>query len=119
MMEYKYSDGMPLAPVEIVTPFNNSRTKQLALVDSGSDWCSLPKELWDKLEFKEPGFLELGTPLGWYEDGFTWCKIKLAGKEISVEVHYSLAPEILIGRNAMKHFVITFDGKREKLEIKD
>lgn len=108
-----------MVPVEIINPFNNSRTKQLALVDSGSDWCSLPKELWDKLEFRELGLLELGTPLGWHEAGFSWCKIKLAGKEISVEVHYSSAPEILIGRNAMKHFAITFDGKREELTIRD
>lgn len=118
-MEYKYTEGMPLAPVEIVNPFNNSRIKQLALIDSGSDWCSLPRELWDRLKFKELGLLELGTPSGWQEVGFSWCKIKIADKEIPVEVHYSFTPEILIGRNAMKYFVITFNGKKEELDIKD
>jgi len=80
-MKYQYSEGMPVVPVEIANPFTNSRTKQLALVDSGSDWCSLPRELWDKLEFKELGLLELGTPSGWQEAGFSWCKILSTAKE--------------------------------------
>lgn len=116
-MEYKYVEGMPLAPAQMINPLTNSRTKHLALIDSGSDWCSLPKELWDKLEFKELGLLELGTPLGWQEAGFSWCNLKLAHKEISIEIHYNFGPEILIGRNAMKYFLIAFDGKREKLTI--
>ncbi|MFQ6003836.1 MAG: hypothetical protein ACE5KJ_08825, partial [Candidatus Zixiibacteriota bacterium] len=61
-MEWKYIDNLPLVPVEIINPFNNKRTKQLGLIDSGSDWSSMPKELWDELEFKEIGLLELGTP---------------------------------------------------------
>jgi hypothetical protein len=77
----------------------------------------MPKGLWDELEFKEIGLLELGTPLGWMEAGFSWCTIQIVGKTIAVEIHYTKGDEVLIGRNAMKHFVITFDGKKGKTII--
>lgn len=67
--------------------------------------------------FEEIGRLELGTPMGWREAGFTWCNIEVAGKTIPVELHYTFGPEVLIGRNAMKYFIITFDGKNEKIKV--
>ena len=115
MMEWKYTQDIPLIPVEIINPYNSHKSKHLALVDSGSDWCSLPKQLWDDLGFFEIGLLELGTPLGFTEVGFSWCNINIAGKTIPVEIHYTIGDEILIGRNAMKHFLFTFDGKKGKI----
>jgi len=38
---------------------------------------------------------------------------------ISVEIHYTIGDEILIGRNAMKHFLVTFDGKKGKIIFGD
>ena len=73
MMEWKYTEDIPLIPVEIINPYNSSKSKHLALVDSGSDWCSLPKQLWDDLDFLEIGLFELGTPLGFTEVGFSWA----------------------------------------------
>lgn len=119
MMEWKYIEEIPLIPVEIINPYNSHRSKQLALVDSGSDWCSLPKQLWDYLDFSDIGLLELGTPLGWAEVGFSWCNMNIIDKMIPVEIHYTSGDEILIGRNAMKHFIITFDGKKGKIIIKE
>jgi len=75
--------------------------------------------LWDDLNFFEIGLLELGTPLGFTEVGFSWCNINIAGKIIPVEIHYTIGDEILIGRNAMKHFLVTFDGKKGKIIIRD
>lgn len=54
-MEWKYTEDIPLIQVEISNPFNSRKSKHLAFVDSGSDWCSLPKQLWDDL-----GFLDIG-----------------------------------------------------------
>lgn len=53
MMEWKYTGDSPLIPIGIINPYNNRKSKHLALVDSGSDWCSLPKQLWDELDFLE------------------------------------------------------------------
>ncbi len=119
MMEWKYTGDIPLIPVEILNPFNSRKSKHLALVDSGSDWCSLPKVLWDDLGFLDIGLIELGTSLGWAEVGFSWCNLNIADKTIPVEIHYTSDDEILIGRNAMKHFIITFDGKKSKIIIKE
>ncbi|MDI6859254.1 MAG: hypothetical protein QMC85_02035 [Methanocellales archaeon] len=116
MGEWQYIDGAPLVPVEIINPFNDVASRQLALIDS--DWCSMPKELWDELGFEQVGLLELGTPLGWVEVGFSWCNIRIADETIPVEVHYMYGYEILIGRNAMKHFVVTFNGKDGRIIIK-
>jgi len=120
MMEWKYTEeGIPLIPAEIINPYNSRKSKHLALVDSGSDWCSLPKQLWDDLDFLDIGLLELGTPLGFTEVGFSWCNLNIAGKTIPVEIHYTIGDEILIGRNAMKHFLVTFDGKKGKIIFDD
>lgn len=119
MMEWKYTEDIPLIQIEISNPYNSRKSKYLALVDSGSDWCSLPKQVWDDLGFKDIGLLELGTPLGWTEVGFSWCSLTIGEKMIPVEIHYTLGDEILIGRNAMKYFIITFDGKKGRIIIKD
>lgn len=56
--------------------------------------------------------------MGWAGVGFSWCNLNIGDKTIPVEIHYTLGDEILIGRNAMKHFIITFDGKKGKIIIK-
>jgi hypothetical protein len=45
--------------------------------------------------------------------------MNIIDKMIPVEIHYTSGDEILIGRNAMKHFIITFDGKKGKIIIKE
>jgi hypothetical protein len=59
MMEWKYTEDIPLIPVEIINPYNSSKSKHLAL------------------DFFEIGLLELGTPLGFSEVGFSWCKAEM------------------------------------------
>ncbi len=77
------------------------------------------KTIVDDLDFSDIGLLELGTPLGWTEVGFSWCNMNIIDKMIPVEIHYTSGDEILIGRNAMKHFIITFDGKKGKIIIQE
>ncbi|MFQ6056871.1 MAG: hypothetical protein ACE5J3_12920 [Methanosarcinales archaeon] len=119
MGEWNYEDGLPLVQIEIINPYNSKQTKKLALVDSGSDWCSVPYELWNELNFFEIGLLELGTPTtGWTEVSYSWCYIILENRKIPVELHYSYDDEVLIVRNLMKYFIITLDGINSRLEIK-
>lgn len=117
MYEWQYDEGVPLIEVEIINPYTNMRTKKLGLIDSGSDWSSIPKELWDELQFRQIGVFDLGTPYGWLKSGYSWCNMIIANKMIPVELHYTDDYEILIGRNAMKYFVITFDGIASKITI--
>lgn len=63
--------------------------------------------------------LFFGNPLGFTEVGFSWCNLNIAGKKIPVEIHYTIGDEILIGRNAMKHFLVMFDGKKSKIIFVD
>jgi len=114
-----YYDNDPLVKVTLINPTLNKREIACAYLDTGSDAIVIPRDLWLRLGLQEEyrTFVSAvnSTGVGWY----TFIDLEFFGNtHKDVEVFYNEVPgDMLIGRNILDEYSVTFDGKNSKLYI--
>lgn len=106
----------PLVPIKIITA--NASNKYLAFLDTGSDSIAVPRELWIELELSQDYPIRIQSVTG-----MAWSYVDTINIEIFGDRHESSAvmsddPEILIGMEILKKYVVCFDGINKRVRIK-
>ncbi|VVB86478.1 Uncharacterised protein [uncultured archaeon] len=113
---YDYVDSDPVVPVRIIA--SSISNKYLAFLDTGSDGIAIPRELWEKLELSQnyPVRIQSVTGLSWsYIDTIM---IEIFGDKHEVPAVMSDDPEILIGMEILKKYIVCFDGIKKRVAVR-
>jgi predicted aspartyl protease len=113
---YDYIETDPVVPIKITA--SHISKKYLAFLDTGSDGIAIPRELWDKLELSHdyPVRIQSVTGLSWsYIDNI---KIEIFGDKHEVPAVMSDDPEILIGMEILKKYIVCFDGIKKRVAVR-
>ena len=116
---FDYYDNDPLVIITLINPILKKRHKAYAYLDTGSDAVVIPKDIWLKLGLD----MDLMAPVSVVGDTVnTWYTLIdlefLQDKYTDIEAFYNdSAGDILIGRNILDEYSITFDGPNSKLHI--
>ena len=113
---FDYIDSDPLVQVTLINPVSNKKVKALAYLDTGSDTVVIPKELWLKLGlemlYRSNVCAVGGIVTAWY----TRINIKFLDNEhTEIIAFYQDEGDVLVGRNVMDEYSITFDGRNSSL----
>lgn len=114
-----YYDNDPLVIVTLINPILKKRHKAYAYLDTGSDAVVIPGDIWLKLglemNYRAPVSV-VGTSVStWY----TFIDLEfLQNEHGEIEAFYNDSTgNILIGRNILDKYSVTFDGRNSKLYI--
>jgi len=115
---FDYIDMDPFVPVTLINPASNKKVKALAYLDTGSDTVVIPGELWLKLGlemlYRSNVCAVGGIVTAWY----TRISIKfLENEHKDIIAFYQDEGDVLVGRNVMDEYSITFDGRKSSLTI--
>jgi hypothetical protein len=113
-----YIDNDPLVPVTLINPDSNKKVKAYAYLDTGSDTVVVPRELWLKLElemlYRSSVCAVGGIVTAWY----TRINMEfLENEHRGIIAFYQDEGDVLIGRNVIDEYSITFDGRNSRLII--
>lgn len=113
---YDYIDSDPVAPIKITA--SNISNKYLAFLDTGSDGIAIPRELWEKLELSHdyPVRIQSVTGLSW--SFIDTVKVEIFGGRHEVPAVMSDDPEILIGMEILKKYIVCFDGIKKRVSVR-
>jgi predicted aspartyl protease len=114
-----FSPPAPIVPVVVGVPEGVDERQIDGKIDSGADICALPEDLIVELDLppvrvvRAAGF---GQP---HQDVLLYhCALRFAGHEFPhVETLATKRPYALIGRNILRHLVVTLDGPKGLLTI--
>ncbi|WP_269851437.1 pepsin/retropepsin-like aspartic protease family protein [Methanosarcina horonobensis] len=98
----------------------NKRETACAYLDTGSDAIVIPRDLWLRLGLQEEyrTFVSAvnSTVVGWYT--FIDLEFFLETNIRMLKFFYNeVAGDMLIGRNVLDEYSVTFDGRNSKLYI--
>ncbi len=113
---YDYVGSDPVVPIRIIT--SNISGKYLAFLDTGSDSIAIPRELWAKFELSKdyPIRIQSVAGLAWsYLDAIT---IEIFGDRYEVPAVMSDDPEVLIGMEILKKYIVCFDGIKKRVAVR-
>ena len=113
-----YYDNDPLVKVTLINPILNKREISCAYLDTGSDAIVIPRDLWLKLGLKMLYRSNVSAVGGVVTTWYTRISLEfLEDKHKNVIAFYQDDGDILIGRNILDKYFITFDGRNSKLSI--
>ena len=115
---FSYIDNDPLVTVTLINPVSKKKARALAYLDTGSDTVVIPRELWLKLGlemlYRSNVCAVGGIVTAWY----TRINIEFSDDEHKeIIAFYQDEGDVLIGRNVMDEYSITFDGRKSSLTI--
>lgn len=115
---FDYIDSDPLVPVTLINPASNKKVKAYAYLDTGSDTVVVPRELWLKLGlemlYRSSVCAVGGIVTSWY----TRINMEfLENEHRDIIAFYQDEGDVLIGRNVIDEYSITFDGRNSRLTI--
>ncbi len=113
---FDYVGADHAVPIKITTV--NASNKYLAFLDTGSDSIAIPRELWKELELSRDYPVRIQSVTG-----MAWSYVDAINVEIFGDRHESSAvmsddPEILIGMEILRKYVVCFDGINRKVAVK-
>ncbi|MDD5474767.1 MAG: aspartyl protease family protein [Candidatus Methanoperedens sp.] len=113
---YNYIDSDPVVPIKITA--SNVSNKYLAFLDTGSDGVAIPRELWEKLRLSQqyPVRIQSVTGLSW--SFIDTVKIEIFGDIHEVPAVMSDDPEILIGMEILRKYIVCFDGIKKRVAVR-
>ncbi|MFZ3058510.1 MAG: hypothetical protein WA102_02120 [Candidatus Methanoperedens sp.] len=113
---YDYIDSDPVVPIKVIS--SNISNKYLAFLDTGSDGIAIPRELWEKLRLSQqyPVRIQSVTGLSW--SFIDTVKIEIFGDRHEVPAVMSDDPEILIGMEILKKYIVCFDGIKKRVAVR-
>ncbi|PWB53986.1 MAG: hypothetical protein C3F06_05430 [Candidatus Methanoperedenaceae archaeon] len=115
---FDYIDNDPLVSVTLINPVTKKKIKAFAYLDTGSDTVVIPRELWLKLGlemlYRSNVCAVGGIVTAWY----TRINMEFHDDEHKeIIVFYQDEGDVLIGRNVIDEYSITFDGRNSILTI--
>ena len=115
---FDYIDNDPLVRVTLINPISNKKVYGYAYLDTGSDAIVVPRDLWLKLGLEMLYRSNVSAVGGVVTTWYTRISLEfLEDKHKNVIAFYQDDGDILIGRNILDKYSITFDGKNSKLLI--
>ncbi len=114
-IRYDYMDSDPVVPIKITA--SNVSNKYLAFLDTGSDGVAIPRELWEKLELSQDYPVRIQSVAGLSWSYIDVVKIEIFGDKHDVPAVMSDDPEILIGMEVLRKYVVCFDGIKKRVAV--
>lgn len=116
---FDYIDNDPLVLITLINPVSNKKAKAYAYLDTGSDTVVIPKDLWLKLELEMQNRANVSAVGGVVTTWYTWVHLEfLEDKHKDIIAFYQDIGDVLIGRNVIDKYSVTFDGRNSSLIIK-
>lgn len=114
-----YIDNDPLVLITLINPVSNKKARAYAYLDTGSDTVVIPKDLWLKLELEMQNRANVSAVGGVVTIWYTWVHLEfLDDKHRDIIAFYQDIGDVLIGRNVIDKYSVTFDGRNSCLIIK-
>ena len=114
-----YIDNDPLVLITLINPVSNKKARAYAYLDTGSDTIVIPKDLWLKLELEMQNRANVSAVGGVVTTWYTWVNLEfLDDKHRDIIAFYQDIGDVLIGRNVIDKYSVTFDGRNSSLIIK-
>ena len=115
---FDYIDNDPLVQVDLINPVSNKKVKAYAYLDTGSDTVVIPRDIWLKLGlqmlYRSNVCAVGGIVTAWY----TRINLEfLENKHSDIIAFYQDEGDVLIGRNVIDEYSITFDGRNSRLIV--
>jgi len=115
---FDYIDNDPLVRVTLINLISNKKVNGYAYLDTGSYAIVIPRDLWLKLGLKMLYRSNVSAVGGVVTTWYTQISLEfLEDKHKNVIAFYQDDGDILIGRNILDKYSITFDGRNSKLLI--
>lgn len=116
---FDYIDNDPLVLITLINSVSNKKAKAYAYLDTGSDTVVIPKDLWLKLELEMQNRANVSAVGGVVTTWYTWVHLEfLEDKHKDIIAFYQDIGDVLIGRNVIDKYSVTFDGRNSSLIIK-
>ena len=107
-----YIDNDPLVLITLINPVSNKKARAYAYLDTGSDTIVIPKDLWLKLELEMQNRANVSAVGGVVTTWYTWVHLEfLDDKHRDIIAFYQDIGDVLIGRNVIDKYSVTFDGR--------
>jgi predicted aspartyl protease len=116
---FDYIDNDPLVRVILSNPISNKKVNVYAYVDTGSDAVVVPRDIWLKLGLEMLYRSNVSAVGGVVTTWYTRINLEfLENKHKNIITFYQDNGDVLIGRNIIDKYSVTFDGRNSKLLIK-
>ena len=116
---FDYIDNDPLVLITLINPVSNKKVRAYAYLDTGSDTVVIPKDLWLKLEMEMQNRANVSAVGGVVTTWYTWVHLEfLEDIHKDIIAFYQDTGDVLIGRNVIDKYSVTFDGRNSSLIIK-
>ncbi|MCD4845367.1 MAG: hypothetical protein K8R25_12870 [Methanosarcinales archaeon] len=115
---FEYIDNDPLVLITLVNPVSNEKARSYAYLDTGSDAVVIPKDLWVKLGLEMLNRANVSAVGGVVTTWYTWLHLQFLGDyHRDIIAFYQDDGDVLIGRNIIDKYSVTFDGRNSILII--
>ncbi len=109
---FDYIDNDPLVSITLINPVSKKKANAFAYLNTGSDTVVIPKELWLKLGLEMLYRSNVCAVGGIVTTWFTRINMEFLNDEHKdIIAFYQDEGDVLIGRNVMDEYSITFDGR--------
>lgn len=116
---FDYIDNDPLILITLINPVSNKKARAYAYLDTGSDTVVIPRDLWLKLELEMQNRANVSAVGGVVTTWYTWVHLQfLEDIHRDIIAFYQDIGDVLIGRNVIDKYSVTFDGRNSSLIIK-
>lgn len=114
---FKYIQNDPLVQITLINPISNKKVEAYAYLDTGSDTIVISRDIWMKMGLEMHNRANVSAVGGIVTTWYTWVDIVFIEDEHrNVIAFYQDEGDILIGRNILDKYSVTFDGRTSILK---
>lgn len=115
---FDYIDNDPLVLITLINPLSNKKVRAYAYLDTGSDAVVIPRDIWLKLKLEMLNRANVSAVGGVVTTWYTWITLQfLEDEHRDIIAFYQDNGDVLIGRNVIDKYSVTFDGRNSSLII--
>lgn len=115
---FDYIDNDPLVLITLINPVSNKKAEAYAYLDTGSDAVVISRDLWLELGLEMLNRSNVSAVGGVVTTWYTWVHMQfLRDEHRDVIAFYQEDGDVLIGRNIIDKYSLTFDGRNLSLII--
>lgn len=115
---FDYIDNDPLVLITLINPISNKKVEAYAYLDTGSDAVVISRDLWLELGLEMLNRSNVSAVGGVVTTWYTWVHMQfLRDEHRDVIAFYQEDGDVLIGRNIIDKYSLTFDGRNLSLII--
>jgi predicted aspartyl protease len=123
-MKRRYSDEFappaPVVPVTVRCPGEPRRSSLLGKLDTGADVCGVPESLIEQLDLPPVRTVRAAGFSGELSEAVVYrIDLEIGALELlRIEALATRRPYVIVGRNALRRFVLRLDGASQMLEMR-